>query len=64
MSVGDIILAKDRNDWSLGRIEEVTRGSHGKVRSGKVKICKEGNAKSYDHPNSSFVLILKREEEG
>ena len=67
VSVGDIVLLKEadthRNDWPLGRIEEITRSSDGKVRRAKVKTCKEGNAKSYDRPIGSFVLLLKREEE-
>ena len=67
VSVGDIVLVTDsdthRNDWSLGRIEEVTRSSDSKVRRSKVKTCKEGNVKSYDWPTSSFVLLLKREEQ-
>ena len=67
VSVGDIVLVNDadthRNDWSLGRIEEVTSSSDGKVRRAKVKICKEGNVKSYDRPISSFILLLKREEQ-
>lgn len=65
--MGDIVLVKEenahRNDWSLGRIEEVTRSSDGKVRKAKVKTYKEGNAKTYDRPIGSFVLLLKREEE-
>ena len=67
VSVGDVVLLKEvdahRNDWPLGRIEEVTISSDGKVRRAKVKTCKEGNAKSYDRPISSFVILLKREEE-
>ena len=66
-NVGDIVLLKEadahRYDWPLGRIEEVTISSDGKVRRAKVKMCKEGNAKSYDRPIGSFVLLLKREEE-
>lgn len=66
LSVGDIVLLKEadahRNDWPLGRIEEVNTSSDGKVRRAKVKTCKEGNAKSYDRPIGSFVLLLKHEE--
>ena len=67
VSVGDVVLLKEvdahRNDWPLGRIEEVTISSDGKVRRAKVKTCKEGNAKSYDRPIGSFVILLKHEEE-
>ena len=67
VSVGDIVLVKEdnahRNNWLLGQIPEVMRSSDGKVRRAKVKTSKEGNAKTYDRPIASFVLLLKREEE-
>ena len=67
LSVGDIVLVKEdnttRNDWSLGRISEVTQSTDGKVRSAKVTSCSAGNVKTYERPISSFVVLLKREDE-
>ena len=67
LSVGDIVLVKEdnttRNDWSLGRISEVTQSTNGKVRSAKVTSCRAGNVKTYERPISSFDILLKREDE-
>ena len=67
LSVGDIVLVKEdnttRNDWSLGRISEVTQNTDGKVRRAKVTSCRAGNVKTYERPISSFVILLKREDE-
>ena len=67
LSFGDIVLVKEdnttRNDWSLGRVSEVTRNTDGKVRRAKVTSCRAGNVQTYERPISSFVILLKREGE-
>ena len=67
ISVGYIVLVKEdnatRNDWSLGRISEVTQSTDSNVRRTKATSCRAGKAKTYERPISSFVILLKREDE-
>lgn len=61
VQVGDIVMIKGethRNEWPLGRIEEVFKSKDDKVRKATVNIWKDGERKNYLRPISNLVFLM------
>ena len=62
LCLGDIVLVRDesqhRNDWPLGRVSEVLRSDHGRVRKVKVNVVRGGKRKTHLRPIKELVQLL------
>ena len=62
LRVGDVVLMQDelqhRNNWPLGRVEDVIRSEDDRVRKVKVEVIKDGERKAYLRPIKELILLL------
>ncbi|XP_041115383.1 uncharacterized protein LOC121320779 [Polyodon spathula] len=60
---GDIVMLRDsqvkRNDWPMGIVVKTFPGRDGKVRKVEVKTARQGSCKTFLHPVSKTVLLIR-----